>query len=87
MQSTAEKRAFRFQEFLQRYALGKDTAYEAIRKGDLIAHKRGRSTIILADDAERYVASLPRLDLASCTPRFGRRTMTQSKPRRAKRKA
>jgi hypothetical protein len=29
----------------------------------LIAHKRGKSTIILADDAEKYIASFPRLEL------------------------
>ena len=57
------KRAYRFQEFLEAYGVGKQTAYDDIRRGALIAHKRGKSTIILADDAEAYIASLPRLEL------------------------
>jgi Helix-turn-helix domain len=61
---STSKRAYRFQEFLEAYGVGKQTAYDAIRAGDLIAHKRGKSTIIRADDAEAYVASLPRLELA-----------------------
>jgi hypothetical protein len=59
----AEKRAYRFREFCETYSVGKDQAYAAIRKGDLIAHKRGKATIILTDDAEKFLASWPRLEL------------------------
>jgi hypothetical protein len=57
------KRAYRFQSFLETYDIGKDAAYEAIRNGRLRAIKRGKATIIMADDAERYMASLPPLTL------------------------
>ena len=61
------RRAYRFREFCTTYGVGKDAAYKAIRDGELIAHKRGKATIILAEDAERYVASLPRLRLSPKT--------------------
>ena len=63
--STPNKRAYRFREFCDAYGVGKDAAYKAIHSGELIAHKRGKATIILAEDAERYAASLPRLQLPS----------------------
>jgi hypothetical protein len=64
-----EKRAYRFREFCETYGVGKDRAYAAIRRGELIAHKRGKATIILADDAEAYITSLPRLELPPETER------------------
>jgi hypothetical protein len=65
--ATSTKRAYRFREFCESFGVGKDAAYHAIRNGELIAHKRGKATIILAEDAERYVTSLPRLQLPSAT--------------------
>jgi hypothetical protein len=65
--ATPTKRAYRFREFCESFGVGKDAAYEAIRKGELIAHKRGKATIILAEDAERYVTLLPRLQLPART--------------------
>jgi hypothetical protein len=80
--SSSGKRAYRFQEYLETYGVGKQTTYEAIARGELIAHKRGRATIILADDAERYHAALPRVDL----PPPRERTLEERAPkaRRAK---
>lgn len=65
--ATSTKRAYRFREFCETFGVGKDAAYNAIRNGALIAHKRGKATIILAEDAERYVTSLPRLQLPSAS--------------------
>lgn len=62
---TPDKRAYRFREFCETFGVGKDAAYKAIRDGTLIARKRGKATIILTEDAERYIASLPRLKLSS----------------------
>jgi hypothetical protein len=37
--------------------------YQAIRAGKLIARKSGKRTIITEDDGDRFLASLPRLEL------------------------
>jgi hypothetical protein len=63
--SSIEPRAFRLPEFQKRNAIGKDATYEEIRRGRLKARKRGRSTIILAEDEAEWRANLPLLSFAS----------------------
>lgn len=41
---------------------GRTTVYDAIRRGQLRALKRGKSTLILAEDLRRWVESLPALE-------------------------
>ena len=41
---------------------GRTALYEAIRCGALCAVKRGRRTIVLADDLRRYLESLPAVE-------------------------
>ena len=61
--TSSTKRAYRLLEFCNVYGVSRDRAYADIRGGDLIARKVGKNTIVLADDAERYIASFPRLEL------------------------
>jgi excisionase family DNA binding protein len=42
---------------------GRTAIYEAIREGALTARKRGRKTLILADDLRRWVENLPALEV------------------------
>lgn len=38
---------------------GKTTLYAAIRRGDLLARKLGKKTLILEDDLRRWIEHLP----------------------------
>ncbi len=46
-------------------AVGRTSFYDAIRRGDLVARKLGRRTVILDSDLRRWLDELPRLTSAS----------------------
>lgn len=53
------KFALRISEVVQSSGVGRTKIYEAIRSGGLRAVKNGRTTLILADDIDRWLKSLP----------------------------
>jgi len=54
-----EKMAYSIREAVEAGAGSRTVIYENIKSGALKARKRGRSTIILAPDAARYLENLP----------------------------
>lgn len=54
-----DKLAFHIDEARDAGAGSRSEIYEALRRGDLKAKKRGRRTIILRDDLAAYLSGLP----------------------------
>ncbi len=63
MEPNFTRAAFSIDEFAKSAGVGRDKIYEEIRTGRLRARKAGRRTLITADDARRYLDSLPDLQL------------------------
>lgn len=57
--------AWSIDEYSEVSGLGRSFIYEAIRSGELQARKAGRRTLILRDDGERYLRSLPSIGAAA----------------------
>lgn len=54
-----EKRAYEINEFCKAFGVGRSFIYEQIADGKLFAKKIGRKNIITAEEADRWVNSLP----------------------------
>jgi hypothetical protein len=54
-----DKLAFHINDAVGAGAGSRSEIYEALKRGELKAKKRGRRTIILRDDLMAYLASLP----------------------------
>jgi excisionase family DNA binding protein len=64
-------RAFSIPEFCRRYGIGRTNAYHEIAAGRLRAVKVGRRTLVTADAAEVWLASLPELSRQTAGSRSG----------------
>ena len=51
--------AYTIPDFCRTYAVGRTTVYRLIDEGAIVARKAGRRTLIDADSAARWYASLP----------------------------
>ena len=58
-ESGASRSALSIPEFCRRYGVGRGTAYNQIKQGRLRARKCGDRTIIDADDAQKWLRTLP----------------------------
>ena len=52
-------RAFRIPEVCELTGLGRTSIYAAIKSGELVARKWGRCTVVLAEDVDAFLRSLP----------------------------
>jgi hypothetical protein len=57
-----EPLAFKFAKFCRLAGMGKTAGYAEVAAGRLKVRKRGRSTIVLADEGREYLQSLPRIE-------------------------
>ena len=55
------QRAMSLKQFCERYSIGRTKAYEEINQKRLKARKCGARTIIVEDDAEEWLHSLPQV--------------------------
>lgn len=53
-----DRLAFSIPEAARKSASSRSALYEAIKRGDLVARKNGRRTVILTDDLQRWVQGL-----------------------------
>jgi Helix-turn-helix domain len=65
------KLSVRVEEAVDLSGIGRTALYAAIRDGELVARKRGRSTVILLDDLQRYLNSLPTVQPSQKRNNFG----------------
>jgi excisionase family DNA binding protein len=60
-----KKRALQIQEFCDMYGVGKSTMYEEVKAGRLQVRKIGKRSLIAVDDADRWLANLPKQQAAA----------------------
>ena len=54
-----------FAEFCKQIGIGRTKGYDEVRKGALIVRKIGKRSVVTAEDGQRYLQSLRRLELRS----------------------
>jgi hypothetical protein len=66
MPEQIRKLAYSITELTQMAAVGRSFLYDEIKAGRLIVRKAGRRSLILAEDASAWLASLPKVPPAEC---------------------
>jgi hypothetical protein len=61
-QPTAQKRAFRIDEFAHRNSISRAQVYVELKEGRLNARKVGSATLITIEDETAWLASLPAMN-------------------------
>jgi hypothetical protein len=64
----SQQRAMSLAEFCRDYGTGRTTAYREIKMGRLRVRKCGKRTLVLQDDAEAWLRSLPTVAAAGAKP-------------------
>jgi len=62
--------------------IGRTTLYEAIKRGDLVAAKYGRKTLIRVDDLRSWLAKLPPIDATHKNNELSKAASHEAAPRR-----
>ncbi len=62
--------------------IGRTTLYEAIKRGDRVAAKYGRKTLICADELRSWLASLPTIDTICKNDKTSKAASHEAAPRR-----
>jgi excisionase family DNA binding protein len=61
LKQLAGRKALAIAEAAALSGLSRDFFYDEIRRGRLVARKAGRRTVIIQEDLERFLASLPKM--------------------------
>lgn len=64
-ETTAIRRAYSIRQVRELTGFCNEKVYQHIRKGELLARKSGRRTLVLAADLDSFLESLPALKLGS----------------------
>ena len=54
-----------FAEFCKQIGIGRTKGYDEVRKGALVVRKIGKRSVVTAEDGQRYLEGLRRLELSS----------------------
>ena len=60
MKDPAQRLAYSIDQLKDNVPAGRTSIYAAIARGDLVARKLGRRTVVLDEDARRWLQQLPR---------------------------
>jgi excisionase family DNA binding protein len=67
-----EKRAYTVEEFCKAYNIGRTSFYGEVKDGRIQPRKLGKKTLVLREEAERWLRELPRATQRHDAP-FGRK--------------